>query len=216
MRNQETTLAHPMLDAISQMGKLPYGSEGCGGLKELSYRGKVLLPKGEKSICVSAVYEVLWRAFEATGKLTELGVDILGVLKNWVWVMGDEVPENPYYTGVAGGIVELGLGQWVCRGEYLVRHYAAPEFLHIELGDPALLLPGDVAQFYDYDGEEKTFGHSVIVVGQTVNKEGKPAIMTYSSDREVNNGHGYDYWSIQHPDITKDRIWFGARFNLDF
>lgn len=197
-----------ILPAISQMGRLNYGSGDAGGLKELSYRGDLMLRKGSTSLCVTAVYEVIWRALEASGVLTKLGARTLRELKKWVWVEGEETPENPYYTGVAGGLVELGLGVWVCRSAY-----ESPLHTHEAYGDPSDLIPGDVAQLYDYGQYgERTFGHSVVVVGHTFNNNGEPAVMTYSSDPNVNGGHGYDYWSNTHPNPAYTRKWFGARF----
>lgn len=197
-----------ILNAISQMDRLPYAyGNTVGGLKELSLQGNVVLQRGTSSICCSAVFEVLWRAFEARGVLTQLGVANLNELKKWVWVWGDEVPENQYYTGVAGGIVEMGLGTWICKAPYEIGEQQIRGY-----GDPLNLQCGDVAQFYDYDDNgNRTLGHSVIIIGKTTNSSGDPAVMTYSSDPNVNEGHGYDYWSLVHPTSSKRRIWFGAR-----
>lgn len=200
-----------VLNVISQMGKLPYGSDGCGGIKELNYQGDKVLPKGTRSICSSAVFEVLWRYFESTGWLSQIGADRMRTLKDWVWVMGNEDPTtNPFFTGVAGGLVELGLGGWVCRSPY--SDNLGP---HISLGDPSDLVAGDMVQFYDYDEyHTQTYGHSVVVVGQGANNQGDPAVLVYSSENSVNYGHGYDYWTIKHPSSGKYRLWFGSRLRV--
>lgn len=183
--------------AIKAIPFRPYhqGATNTGVTRDLyQAQNKVLGLDPEFSYCSGAVLEALWSVLEWTGIMDAIGHELAKALWLYIYVRTDlGYPRS----GVRSAIVDI------LKGDSLDSR-------------PDLAGPGCFAQIYDYeiDTGKCTFGHSVICTGQTTNKSGDPAVLVWSSDRDVNNGHGEDYFSHVHPDTRKRREWWIGKIDL--
>ena len=165
-----------------------------GATSKRDWGGNNILRSGNCVSCVYTVMETLMGALSTLGfedPDNELGYITpaeMQELKEWCFVY-DESKRK----GIAGGLVELGLGYWV---------------------PPQEAVPGDFAQLYDVRRSTGAtiFGHSVVIWGQ---RSGGNALDTYSAENDSSAyGNVLSWRNINHPNEDIDRVWYVARPEL--
>lgn len=189
---------HPITELRHQIPFTPYERNASHGVtSNLLWRGEVVAQASHPptSMCVGAVYQLLHMYLQQEGYEKVITIAEMKQLLSDVFIDDYEGQK----TGVQLGLLRLQIGEIV--------------------SSPSEALPGDFAQIWDFvEGEEKPyFGHSMMILGETVNGQGKPARKVWSSDNleaTGNFGHGEDYFSDVHPREGKRREWFIARLTV--